>query len=146
MGKWTEAATRRKEIYDRQGAMLTDAQAVQIVEAYPEWKSGIEITQEMIDDGRNRFRRGKQLYKTTVVHTTIESWAPALAPTVWTPINGEHTCTVNDPIPAVSGLTYKKGLYYSEGERIFLCVRQTPKTAPCCMRFPRNCWATTLRR
>lgn len=124
MGKWTQAAEAQREIYDRQGAMLTDQQAVQVVEAYPKWTPGVEITQEMIDEGRNRFRRGAQLYKTTVPHTTIESWAPELAPTVWTPINVEHAGTIDDPIPAVSGLTYRKDLYYSEGERIFLCIRQ----------------------
>ena len=124
MGKWTDAAERRREIYDRQGAMLTDAQAARIVEAYPEWKSGIAITQEMIDGGRNRYRAGKQLYKTTVVHTTMESWAPELAPTVWTPIDIEHSGSYDDPIPAAVGLSYKKDLYYSEGERIFLCIRQ----------------------
>lgn len=124
MGKWTMAAEARREIYDRQGALLTDQQAVQVVEAYPEWAAGIEVTQQMIDEGRNRFRRGAQLYKTNVPHTTMENWSPELAPTVWTPINVEHSGAINDPIPAVPGLTYKKGLYYSEGERVFLCIRQ----------------------
>lgn len=124
MTDWIGKAKARREVYDRQGALLTDQQAATVVDAYPEWKPGIEITQQMIAEGRNRYRVGKQLYKTTVAHTTIESWSPELAPTVWTPIDIEHTGTIDDPIPGAVGLLYKKDLYYSEGEKRYLCIRQ----------------------
>lgn len=125
MSNWIEAAMRRREIYDRQGAMLTDQQAAQVVEAYPEWKPGIDITQEMIDEGRNRYRVGKQLYRTDVPHVTIESWAPGAAVTVWIPIDIEHSGTLDDPIPAATGMTFKKDLYYIEPDgKIYLCIRQ----------------------
>ena len=124
MSKWIEAAMRRREVYDRQGAMLTDQQAAQVVEAYTEWKPGIDITPKMIEEGRNRYRVGKQLYRTEVPHVTIESWAPGLAVTVWTPIDIEHAGTLDDPIPAAVGMVYLMGLYYSEEEKVYLCIRQ----------------------
>lgn len=125
MTDWIAKAKARRTLYDRQGAYLTDAQAASVVEAYPEWKEGIAITQEMIDEGRNRYRIGKQLYKTSIPHTTIAAWSPELAPTVWTPINIEHSGSIDDPIPAAVGLTYKKGLYYiEENGTIYLCIRQ----------------------
>ncbi len=34
-----------------------DDVAARSVELYPEWKSGIEITQKMIDEGWNRYVR-----------------------------------------------------------------------------------------
>lgn len=124
MTDWIGKAKAQRAVFDKQGAYLTDAQAATVVTAYPEWAEGIEITQDMIDKGQNRYRVGKQLYKTTVAHTTIASWSPELAPTVWTPIDIEHTGTIDDPIPAAVGLTYKKGLYYSENSSIYLCIRQ----------------------
>lgn len=124
MTDWINKALRQREVFDRQGAYLTDAQAATVVEAYPEWKPGIKITEEDIEQGRNRYRVGKQLYKTSIPHTTTASWAPELAPTVWTPIDIEHSGTIEDPIPAAIGLNYKKGLYYTEKSTVYLCIRQ----------------------
>lgn len=125
MTDWIGKAKARRAMYDRQGALLTDKQAASVVEAYPEWKPGIKITEEMIAAGLNRYRIGKQLYKTTVPHTTTAAWSPELAPTVWTPINIEHSGTLQDPIPAAVGLLYKQGLYYIEDDgTIYLCIRQ----------------------
>ena len=128
MTNWISKAKARRALYDRQGAYLTDAQAASVVEAYPEWKPGIKITEEMISAGLNRFRIGKQLYKTTVPHTTTAAWAPEIAITVWTPIDIEHSGTIEDPIPAAVGLTYKKGLYYIENKIVYLCTRQDTPT------------------
>ncbi len=120
-----ERAVQLRPYIERSGGIaLTDNEALQAVELFPAWAPGIEITQAMIDEGRNRFRQGKQLYKTTVVHTTIAEWPPATTPTVWTPIDIEHTGTKEDPIPAAVGLMYKKGLYYIEDGVIYLCTRQ----------------------
>lgn len=125
MTDWIAKAKARRELYERQGALLTDKQAASVVEAYPEWKPGTKITEEMIAAGLNRYRIGKQLYKTTVPHTTTAAWSPELAPTVWTPINIEHSGTLQDPIPAAVGLLYKQGLYYIEDDgTIYLCIRQ----------------------
>jgi len=120
---WLTPGRKQREAFTKQGACLTDAQAAQNVSAYPEWKAGIEITQAMIDAGENRYRVGEQLYKTTVPHTTIDSWAPDVAITVWTPIDIEHTGTIDDPIPAVSGMYYTYFLYYLDPEdgKTYLC-------------------------
>lgn len=126
MGVWYEKAVKQRQIYDRQGACLSDAQAAQNVKAYPAWAAGIGITQEKIDAGQNRYRVGDQLYKTEVAHTTIDAWRPELAPTVWTPIDVEHAGTISDPIPAAVGLEYVYGLYYLDPEdnKIYICKRQ----------------------
>lgn len=124
MTDWVSKAKARRKLFDLQGAYLTDAQAATVVEAYPEWKPGIKITEENIENGLNRYRVGKQLYKTAIPHTTTEAWRPEIAPTVWTPIDIEHAGTIDDPIPAAAGLTYKQGLYYSEGDSVYLCIRQ----------------------
>ena len=123
MTDWIAKAKARRDVYDRQGAYLTDAQAATVAEAYPEWAEGISITQEMIDKGLSRYRRGKQLYKTNTPHTTQEGWEPENVPAVWTPIDLEHTGTIDDPIPAVSGMYYTYFCYYLDPEdgNTYLC-------------------------
>lgn len=108
------------------GSYVPDSEAVKNILIYPEWKIGIEITQEMIDKGQNRYRHKESLYKTIVAHTTIENWNPELAPTVWTPIDVEHSGTIDDPIVAAVGLEYVYGFYYLDPEdgNIYLCERQ----------------------
>ncbi|MBQ7895144.1 MAG: hypothetical protein IJ364_01130 [Oscillospiraceae bacterium] len=122
---WLTPGRKQREAFTKQGACLTDAQAAQNVTAYPEWKAGIEITQDMIDVGENRYRVGEQLYKTTVPHTTIDSWAPGVAITVWTPIDLEHTGTIDDPVTAARSMEYVYGLYYYDPEdtHVYLCER-----------------------
>jgi len=116
MTDWIAKAKARRELYDKQGALLTDEQAATVVEAYPEWAPGIEISQKMIDEGRNRYRRGKQLYKTDTPHTTQEGWEPENIPAVCTAINVEHTGAMDDPIPAERGMEYTYFLYYFDPE------------------------------
>lgn len=124
MTYYERAVQLRPFIEKSVGIALTDNEALQAVELFPVWEPGIEITQAMIDEGRNRFRQGNQLYKTSVVHTTIAEWPPATTPTVWTPIDIEHTGSIDDPIPAAVGLLYKKDLYYIEAGTVYLCTRQ----------------------
>jgi len=124
MTDWIAKAKAQRKVYERQGAYLTDMQAATVVNAYPEWVPGLTLSEEMIASGLNRYRVGSRLYKTVVPHTTTEAWSPGLAPTVWTPIDIEHSGTLSDPIPAAIGLSYRQGLYYSEDGALYLCVRQ----------------------
>lgn len=122
---WLTPGRKQRDAFTRQGAYLTDAQAAQNVSAYPEWKAGIEITQKMIEAGENRYRVEERLYKTAIPHTTIESWKPGIAVTVWTPIDIEHVGTIDDPITAERNMGYIYGLYYFDPEdtNIYLCER-----------------------
>lgn len=119
-------AVELKRMMTEIGVYAPDSEAVKNILVYPEWKAGIDITQDMIDKGQNRYRYNERLYKTTVVHTTIDNWNPELAPTVWTPIDIEHTGAIDDPIIAAVGLEYVYGLYYLDPEdnNIYLCERQ----------------------
>ena len=125
MSKWTEAALKQREIYDIQGSYLTDTEAIKVVKAYPEWNVGIEITQKMIDEGRNRYRVNTTLYKTETAHTTQIDWAPNLAPTLWTVIDIEHTGTLEDPIPYAGNMVLENGKHYSQNGVIYICIRDT---------------------
>ena len=128
MAKWYQAALEQRRIIDRLGAFLSDAQALEVMEAYPLWEPGIEISQAMIDSGMNRYRLSTKLYKTETPHTTQNSWAPIYTPALWTPLNPGYAGTLEEPIPAQPGLMYKDGLYYIDAEGIYICTRQdTPE-------------------
>lgn len=53
----------------------------------------------------------------------VENWTPTDAPSIWTAIDITHAGTLEDPIPAVAGMEYTKGLYYIEDGVIYLMNR-----------------------
>ena len=104
---------------------LTDAEALEAKVLYPNWSpnsieytTGYKVLYEDI------------LYKCISEHTSQESWAPGVAPSLWTAIeSGEHAGTLEDPIPVpdtvtTAGMEYEKGKYYSEGDTVYLMDRQ----------------------
>ena len=108
-----------------QAQSLTDDQAVAVKAIYPAWSPdsvqyavGYKVLHEDI------------LYKCISAHTSQESWAPGVAPSLWTAVEtGEHAGTLEDPIPVpdtvqTAGMEYEKGKYYSEGDTVYLMDRQ----------------------
>ena len=105
--------------------ILSDKLALKFKGMYPDWKTDIDITQEDIDKGRNRYKVGDILYRTITPHTTQENWKPGIETlSVWVAVDETHEGTLKDPIPAVAGMEYEYGKYYIEGETIYLMNRQ----------------------
>ncbi len=101
-------------------SMLTDSQAPSVRALYDKWKAG-----EVVAVGvRRYYPPTDMLYKCTQAHTTQADWTPDVATSLWTPLDVEHTGTLEDPIPAVSGMEYVKGKYYSEDGTIYLMNRE----------------------
>ena len=96
----------------------SDQTAAKAVELYPTWAEGLTVA---IGD---RLQFGGKLYKVIQSHTTQQGWTPDTTPALWIVIDVEHAGTVEDPIPASSGMEYTKGLYYIEDGVIYLMNRQ----------------------
>lgn len=96
----------------------SDQTAAKAVELYPTWAEGLTVA---IGD---RLQFGGKLYKVIQSHTTQQGWTPDTTAALWTVIDVEHSGTLEDPIPASSGMEYTKGLYYVEGGVIYLMNRQ----------------------
>lgn len=109
----------------------TDDAAARAVFLYPQWAVGIEITQDMIDSGQNRYQYNGLLYRTETPHTTQENWKPGVeTAAIWTAINAEHAGTIEDPIPVPEELVsfeYEWGKYYDEAGTLYICDRQRGK-------------------
>ena len=103
---------------------FTDENALKVIDLCPVWDVGIAITQDMINKGQNRYQDNGKLYKCIQPHTTQADWRPESTPALWTLIDVTHAGTIDDPIPAVAGMEYTKGLYYIEDGVIYLMNRE----------------------
>lgn len=108
-----------------QAQSLTDAEAITVKAIYPAWDpNGVQYAVDY------KVLHEDILYKCISAHTSQESWAPGVAPSLWTAIeSGEHAGTLEDPIPVpetvqTAGMEYEKGKYYSEAGTIYLMDRQ----------------------
>ena len=99
---------------------LPDTQAAEVKTLYPVWKEGEAVP----IDARRYYPPTDMLYKCAQAHTTQADWTPDVAVTLWAPLDVEHAGTLEDPIPAVSGMEYVKGKYYSEDGTIYLMNRE----------------------
>ena len=102
---------------------FTDENALKVIDLFPAWAEGIEITQDMIDKGQNRLQYGGKLYKVIQPHTTQADWTPDKTSDLYVLVDVTHAGTIDDPIPAVAGMEYVYGKYYIEGETIYICKR-----------------------
>lgn len=97
---------------------ITDTKALKFKAMYPVWAAGIAV------EAGQRYQYGDRLYKVGQAHTTQADWTPDATPALWTVIDVEHAGTIDDPIPAVAGMEYTKGLHYIEGGTLYLMNRQ----------------------
>ena len=104
---------------------LPDTDAVEAKALAPEWDPN-----GVLYPVNYKVTQNDVLYKCLQEHTSQESWAPGVAPSLWTAIeSGEHAGTLEDPIPVpetvqMAGMEYEKGKYYSESGTIYLMDRQ----------------------
>lgn len=98
----------------------TDEVALKAKELYKEWAVGIAVK------AGERLRYGGRLYRVNenMGHTTQADWTPDITPAMFTVIDETHKGTLEDPIPAVRGMEYTKGLYYIEDGKIYLMNRK----------------------
>ena len=112
---------RAAAVLAAQGA--TDAQAATMPTMYDLWAPGVAYGGE----GQPSIvrRPDGQLYRIRQAHTSQTGWEPENVLAMWAAIDKSHAGTAADPIPAVRGMEYTYGLYYTDGEdgKTYLCTR-----------------------
>lgn len=101
---------------------VDDTTALRMVGFYPEWATG--VTYEV---GYKVQRNGK-LWRCLQVHTSMETWEPENAASLWEQINETHAGTLEDPIPYEGNMALVSGLYYIQDGVVYRCFRDTVKT------------------
>lgn len=97
---------------------FTDEQALKVPTLYDEWNGNGE---KYLVGKRVRYNDG--LYKVITEHISQTDWTPDVAVTLFAKIEETHAGTLEDPIPASTGLEYTKGKYYIENGVIYLMNR-----------------------
>ena len=103
-------------------ATFTDTQALAVKDLYPDWSDLPDCTHLEVGQ-RVRYNGG--LHKVTTAHDKQSTWTPTDAPTLFEAIDEAHAGTLEDPIPAVANMQYYEGKYYSEGDTVYLCTKDT---------------------
>lgn len=111
-----EAYAYRSKI-EQAAAKLTDAEALTSAELFERW-SGRAYT------AGERVTEGGILYKARQDIAANPTWQPSLTPALWEPVaQPAEAGTRDNPITAVAGMTYVTGLYYKEGDKLYICKR-----------------------
>ena len=111
-----EAYAYRAKI-ERAATKLTDSEALTSAELFERW-SGRAYT------AGERVTEGGVIYKAKQDIEANPTWRPSLTPTIWEPVaQPAEAGTRDNPITAVAGMTYVTGLYYKEGDKLYLCKR-----------------------
>ena len=111
-----EAYAYRAKI-ERAATKLTDEEALTSLELFEAWSGRAYKAGERVTDGG-------VIYKAKQDIEANPTWQPSLTPALWKPLaSPTEAGTADNPITAVAGMTYVTGLYYKEGDKLYLCKR-----------------------
>lgn len=99
---------------------LEPEDALQVVEMYPEWKTGIEVKIGEI------YRVELVLWECIKEHTTQENWKPGVeTASLWKAVDVEHEGTLEDPIIYTPPMQLYKDKYYKQNDIVYKCTRDS---------------------
>lgn len=111
-----EAYAYRAKI-ERAATKLTDEEALTSPELFETWSGRAYKAGERVTDGG-------VLYKAKQDIAANPTWQPSLTPALWEPLAlPTETGTRDNPITAAVGMTYVTGLFYKEGNKLYICKR-----------------------
>lgn len=98
-----------KELIKAGRLAISDAEALNNIDFYPAWESvvGIELSQDDIAKGYDRYRYEGRLYRLIQAHTPQADWTPDQTPALWAEISLEEWPLWRQPFGAHDA--YQKG-------------------------------------
>ena len=127
--KWTVKRDMRplsqaeisKKIIEQQINTLAvdDNTALRMKSYYPEWAENTAYSVGY------KVRYNGKLWRVRQAHTSIVTWEPENAPSLWETINETHDGTIDDAIPYDGNMALVNGKYYTQNDVIYLCTRDT---------------------
>ena len=123
---YTERALQLRPVIEQASQSLEDAVALTAVELFPQWKA-------LVKEGRKvlkgfRFQHEGKLYRTEQPeYTFVEHYVPGTAGTesLFSKVDETHKGTIDDPIPYEKNMEVYNGLYYSQYDVVYLCIRDS---------------------
>lgn len=86
--RYAKRARQLKHYIHKAAVSLNDADALEAVELFPVWKSGIDYK------SNERIRYKEQLYRVVQAHTSQEDWTPDITPALYTEVAEPGTIPV----------------------------------------------------
>ena len=103
-------------------ANLTNAQAIEKKRFFPLWND--EIGNEHY--AGFKFQYGETLYKVLQPHTFAAEWVPGTGTeSLYKVVHEGHEGTKDDPIPWEHNMELVEGLYYTDKDVLYLCIRDS---------------------
>lgn len=98
---------------------VDDNTALRMRSFYPEWAENV------VYNAGFKVQRNNMLWRCVSSHSSIVTWEPENAPSLWETINETHDGTTEDPIPYDGNMALESGKHYIQNEVIYLCIRDT---------------------
>ena len=131
---YTERALQLRPVMEQAAQSLDDAVALTAVELFPYWK---ELCDEPQNDGTKgrvvekrgfRFQYDKKLYRTEQPKYTFVKHEVPGAPgmeSLFSLVDEAHAGTMDDPIPYERNMEVYNGLYYTQYDVLYRCIRDS---------------------
>lgn len=123
---YTERAMQLRPIMEQAAQSLNDAVALTAVELFPQWKELVKKGAE-VEKGF-RFQHDGKLYRTEQPkYTFVEQYIPGEVGTesLFSKVDEAHAGTREDPIPYEKNMEIYEGLYYTQNNVLYQCIRSS---------------------
>ena len=123
---YTERAMQLRPIMEQAAQSLNDAVALTAVELFPQWKELVKKGAE-VEKGF-RFQHDGKLYRTEQPkYTFVEQYVPGEVGTesLFSKVDEAHAGTREDPIPYEKNMEIYEGLYYTQNNVLYQCIRSS---------------------
>lgn len=112
--KMTELAKKLRPIIEHSSAALPDEIALQGVQLFPVWTSGLSVKKD------ERYQYNGVLYRVVQEHTTQDEWTPDKTPAMWTVVSLEEWPEFVQPTGVHDA--YNKGDKVTFNGEHYICV------------------------
>lgn len=123
---YTERALQLRPVMEQAAQSLDNDVALTAVELFPVWKE-LVFAGKTVSKGF-RFQHEGKLYRTEqTTYTFVSTYVPGSAGTesLFSVVDETHKGTLEDPIPYSRNMEVYKGLYYTQYEVLYLCIRDS---------------------
>lgn len=123
----TERALQLRPIMEQAAQSLEDSVALTAKELYPTWAKLVEKSVTVNMKGY-RFRHGKDLWRTEQpTYTFVKHEEPGKPgfESLFSMVDENHAGTKEDPIPYKKNMEIYEGMYYTQNDVLYLCIRDS---------------------
>lgn len=123
---YTERALQLRPVLEKAAQSLEDSVALTAVELFPYWKVLVQEGR-MVQKGF-RFQHEGKLYRTEQPeYVFVEHYVPGAAGTesLFSLVDESHSGTKEDPIPFSKNMEIYEGLYYTQYDVLYRCIRSS---------------------